>query len=153
MPEYIGNGEDSFKYKNVGSSPKSTNNDSSQFLKLLNEEIARINARIKATEIEPVTIKDIVLPLYAPRRMHEVLERLEAFVEAAKFREDEQILSCLSELSSSEDPEFEDAANLVRERFALNMPRTHVDYWKYHCVTCGLLLNGQPEQEGYCECE
>ena len=33
------------------------------------------------------------------------------------------------------------------------LSRQDSDYWKYHCVTCGLWLNGEPDQEGYCQCE
>lgn len=44
---------------------------------------------------------------------------------------------------------------IARLRLLANklLPRGHKDYWKYHCKTCGLWLNGESDQDGYCQCE
>lgn len=61
-------------------------------------------------------------------------------------------LDYVLELAEDDDPDSCVVDNL-KKLVGHYLPKGHPDYWKHHCVGCGLWLHGEPEEEGYCQCE
>lgn len=81
-----------------------------------------------------------------------ILDRVEEERSLA-YREIEEIKEMLldNEVLSPNDQKF--VTDAINKKLGHWLPKGHKDYWKTHCVGCGLWLHGEPEQEGYCQCE
>lgn len=66
----------------------------------------------------------------------------------------EYIKELLSEDEASER-ENSFVIEVIDEKLGYLLPRDHKDYWKFHCVNCGLWTGHEMEDLGerYCDCE